>query len=62
MHTKLLMKFRRYPYMKGLGNQDIIEHCIKTQPHSTEAAGDLHMVNRFMLPFYKEVHFNSICQ
>lgn len=49
------MKFKRYPYMKGLGNQDITVHCMKTQPHSTETAEDLH---RFK--WYIDSHYLSI--
>lgn len=47
--------------MKGQGNQDIMVHYMKIQPHSTETAEDLHRF-KWCIDSQKEAHFNSICQ
>lgn len=47
--------------MKGQGNQDIMVHYMKIQPHSTETAEDLHRF-KWCIDSQKEAHFSSICQ
>lgn len=48
-------KLLRYPHTKGLGNQDMMVHRMKTQPRSTETGEDLRI-----FPWYTDSRYLSI--